>query len=41
VKITQELERIASYTVTSLDKIKQDNAVLLKQGLDLDAIMAE
>jgi len=41
VKITQELERIASYTVTSLDKIKQDNEVLLKQGLDLNAVMAE
>ena len=39
MRITQELERLASYAVTSQDKLKRDNELLLRQGLDLNAIM--
>lgn len=41
MRITQELERLASYAVTSQDKLKRDNELLLRQGLDLNAIMRE
>ena len=41
MRITQELERLASYTVTSQEKLKRDNELLLRQGLDLNAILKE
>ena len=41
VRITQELERLASYHVTSQDKLKRDNELLLRQGLDLNAVMKD
>ena len=41
MRITQELERLASYTVTSQDKLKKDNEMLLRQGLDLNAVMKD
>ena len=41
VRITQELERLAAHNVAALDKLKQDNAQLIKEGLDLNAILSD